>query len=70
MTDQKRNQNEPHDENDGLQFRGLGGRRLSIGGQAMQSLIEATAPHLKMVVLAIAWAVFIVSTCYALSFIL
>jgi hypothetical protein len=36
----------------------------------MQSLIEATAPHLKMVVLAIAWAVFVISTCYALSFLL
>ena len=61
---------EPQDQDeDGIEWRTLN-RTVRVDARTSQKLIDWVGPHLRLIVAAVAWGVFIVATCYAASLVL
>ena len=57
-----------HDE-DGIEWRTLN-RTVRVDAKTSQKLIDWIGPHLRLIVAAVAWGVFVIATCYAASLVL
>lgn len=60
---------EPQVDEDGIEWRTLN-RTVRVDAKTSQKLIDWIGPHLRLIVAAVAWGVFIVATCYAASLVL
>ena len=67
MADQ--NETPQDDDDDGIEWRTLN-RTVRVDAATSQKLIDWIGPHLRLIVAAVAWGVFIVATCYAASLVL
>jgi len=67
MTDENKPQKD--DEKDGLQWDGRD-RQFHIDSQTAETLMRYVGPHLRYILVAVAWSIGIIGTCYALSLIL
>jgi len=57
------------DEKDGLQWDGRD-RQFRIDSQTAETLMRYVGPHLRYILVAVAWSIGVIGTCYALSLIL
>ena len=56
-------------DEDGIEFRTLN-RTVRVDAKTSQKLIDWIGPHLRLIVAAVAWGVFVIATCYAASLVL
>jgi len=57
-----------HDE-DGIEWRTLN-RTVRVDAKTSRKLVDWIGPHLRLIVAAVAWGVFVIATCYAASLVL
>ena len=60
---------EPQVDEDGIEWRTLN-RTVRVDAKTSQKLIDWIGPHLRLIVAAVAWGVFVIATCYAASLVL
>ena len=61
---------EPQDrDEDGIEWRTLN-RTVRVDAKTSQQLVDWIGPHLRLIVAAVAWGVFVIATCYAASLVL
>jgi len=63
------NETPQDNDNDGVEWRTLN-RTVRVDAATSQKLVDWIGPHLRLIVAAVAWGVFIVATCYAASLVL